>query len=235
MTQSPSSSPCSTSHSTVPWAKSLISRSTATPQPSIIIPVWPVGTNDGPVAGGQRRSAKLEGDRHLADRAVGPDRQDHPLARAVAAPDGRLHPLRRPAVVDDPRPARAAAAAANSGSSPMNVWRPDRTSSPAAIAARMIVRQAAGSLPPVGAIPISSASGGVGQGERLVEGRDDRDVVAGQEGRHVLAGPGRIEDRDDVVAAVADDAIGGLGAVGTELAFGQDDEAAEVGRSHRPV
>ena len=45
MTQSPRSSPCSVSHSQVPFEKSLMTRSTATPQPAIIIPVWPVGTN----------------------------------------------------------------------------------------------------------------------------------------------------------------------------------------------
>ena len=41
-----------------------------------------------------RRRDQLQGDRHLADRAVRPDRQDHPLARAGAAarppsPSGR--------------------------------------------------------------------------------------------------------------------------------------------------
>ncbi len=39
MTQSPRDSPSSTSHSTVPWRKSAMTRSTATPQPSIMIPV----------------------------------------------------------------------------------------------------------------------------------------------------------------------------------------------------
>ena len=104
ITQSPRRSPSSTIHSTVPWAKSLMSRSTATPQPSIIIPVWPVGTNDAERPAACAEDAQLQGDRHLADRAVRADGQDHPLARAVAAPDGRLHPIRRPPVVDDPRP-----------------------------------------------------------------------------------------------------------------------------------
>ena len=64
------------------------------------------------VAGRQGRAPQLERDRHLADRAVAADRQDHPLARPVPSPDGRLHPVRRPAVVDDrwcrvpPRPPR---------------------------------------------------------------------------------------------------------------------------------
>ena len=59
MTQSPRRSPSSTSHSAVPWTKSATTRSTATPQPSIIIPVWPVGTNDAdrPAATAARRSS----------------------------------------------------------------------------------------------------------------------------------------------------------------------------------
>ncbi len=44
----------------MPWVKSLISRSTATPQPSIIIPVWPVGTKtaDSPAAAADLRSSR---------------------------------------------------------------------------------------------------------------------------------------------------------------------------------
>ena len=59
-TQSPSPSPCSTSHSQVPWRKSAMTRSTATPQPSIIIPVWPVGTKtpDRPASRAARRSSR---------------------------------------------------------------------------------------------------------------------------------------------------------------------------------
>ena len=47
-----------------------------------------------------RRRDQLQGHRHLADRAVGADGQDHALARQVPAPDRRLHPVRRPPVVD---------------------------------------------------------------------------------------------------------------------------------------
>ena len=87
-----------------------MSRSTAAPHPSIIIPVWPVGTNDAARPAAWARSPELEGDRHLADRAVCPDGQDDPLAGIVAASDGGLHPVRRPAVVDDLHvPATAAA------------------------------------------------------------------------------------------------------------------------------
>ena len=101
MIQSPFASACSTSHSQVPLAKSLITRSTATPQPSIIIPVWPVGTKTAARPACAGRPAELEGDAHLADRAVGADGQDHVLARAVGPADGRLLAARRPAVVDD--------------------------------------------------------------------------------------------------------------------------------------
>ena len=90
----------------------------------------------------------------------------------------------------------AAAAAANSGSSPRNVWSPEWTSRPARIAARIVARQASGSLPPVGAIPIRSVSGARLERQRLVEGRDDRDVVVGQDRRDVAAGLGRVDDRD---------------------------------------
>ena len=112
------------------------------------------------VAGRLRGSPQLEGDRHLADRAVAADRQDHPLARRVP-PARRPSPSARAAAGSRrSRVPRAAAAAANSGSSPMNVCRPERTSRPAAIASRMTVRHDCGSRPPVGAMPISSASGG---------------------------------------------------------------------------
>ena len=106
MTQSPRASPCSTSHSTVPLVKSLMTRSTATPQPSIIIPVWPVGTMTAASPAATRGRDELEGDRHLADRAVRPDGEDHPLARLVPPADGRLHPVGRAPVVDDPRARR---------------------------------------------------------------------------------------------------------------------------------
>ena len=42
----------------------------------------------------------------------------------------------------------------------------------------------------------------------------------------------RIEDGDDLVASVADDAVRGLGMVGAELALGEDDQPAAVGGEH---
>ncbi len=178
-TQSPIASACSTSHSTVPWAKSLMSRSTATPQPSIIIPVWPVGTNDArcrPRPAAAARNSRATDILPIAQSR--PDGQHHPLAGAVAATDRGLHPLRRAPVVDDRASRGRRRPRRTPGSSPRNVWSPDRTSRPAAIAARIVARHVAGSLPPVGAMPISSASGRGGQGQRLVQRRHDRDVVA---------------------------------------------------------
>ena len=55
----------------------------------------------GLVTGRQGRAPQLERDRHLADRAVAADREDHSLPGPMPPPDGRLHPVRRPAVVDD--------------------------------------------------------------------------------------------------------------------------------------
>ena len=70
------------------------------------------------------------------------------------------------------------------------------------------------------------------QRERLVERRDDRCRVPGQELVDVPSGLGRIQHGDDLVAPEADDPIGSLGVVVPEQALGQDDEAAGRGRSH---
>ena len=58
----------------------------------------------------------------------------------------------------------------------------------------MIVRQAGGSLPPVGAMPMSRRVGPDRPRERLVERRDERDVVAGQE-LATGSGPAMVESR----------------------------------------
>ncbi len=78
ITQSPSRSPCSTMRSTVPWRKSDTTASTGAPQPSIMMPVWPVATNEvlTPASRAARRSSSMC--RHLAHGAVRTDRQDDP-------------------------------------------------------------------------------------------------------------------------------------------------------------
>ena len=195
MTQSPSASPCSTSHSTVPWAKSLMSRSTATPQPSIIIPVWPVAHE-------RRRGRRPPGPRAASSSAT----DILPIAQSRARPSGspacRARAGGRPRSPSGPaaggsrrsRVPRAAAAAANSGSSPMNVCSPDRTSSPAAIASRMIARQASGSRPPVGAMPIRRrvGRGPAARGPRPASRRSGCRDRAGTPRR---SAPARVESR----------------------------------------
>jgi hypothetical protein len=71
-----------------------MTRSTATPQPSIIIPVWPVGTNDR----SRRRAGRppqLQGHRHLADGAVRPTVRITRLPGQMPAPDRGLLAVRR--------------------------------------------------------------------------------------------------------------------------------------------
>ena len=108
----------------------------------------------------------------------------------------------------------------------MNVCSPDRTSRPAAIAAR-IDRPPGGRQPAAGrGDPDEQARRAGSAAERLVERGHERDVVARQEGVDVLPDVRRIEHRHDVVASVADHAVGGLGAVRPEFALGEDHQSA---------
>ena len=101
--------------------------------------------------------------------------------------------------------------------------RPDR------IAARITARHSSGSLPPVGAIPISSALARGRNPSASLSESDDRDVVAAgvpQPLADVAAGLRGVDDRDDLVRAEADHAHGGLAVVEAEVALGEDHEAA---------
>ena len=135
-----------------------MTRSTATPQPSIIMPVCPVGTNatESPAARPAFRSSSATD--------ILPIAQSVPTVRITRLP-GRW---RRPTAVSKRSGGRRksmmwtpaiAAAADSSGSSPRKVWSPEWSSSPASIAAWRIGRHSSGSRPPVGAIPMSSVSG----------------------------------------------------------------------------
>ena len=189
-----SASPCSTSHSTVPWAKSLITRSTATPQPSIIIPVWPVGTNVARSPAARAAATQLERDRHLADGAVGRRPSGSPACPAGGAARRRSPCAPAGAGSRRSRVPVAAAAAANSGSSPTNVCSPDRTSRPAAIASQDDRPPALGQ-PAAGRGDADQQRVRAGrQGERLAERRDDRDVVAAAGTRDTFC-PARVESR----------------------------------------
>ena len=225
MTQSPSASPSSTSHSTVPWAKSLMSRSTATPQPSIIIPVWPVGTNDGRVAGRLRGLAAARG-RPTSCRSRSRCRPSGSPACPARAAGRRPSPSARAAAGSR----RSAVPARGRRGRELRVVAEERVQAgqhvePGARSPRgSIARHAAGSLPPVGAMPISSASGGLGSASASSSVATIGMSWPGRNVVDVLPGLRRIEDGDDVVAPVADDAVRGLGVVGAELALGEDDE-----------
>ena len=84
-------------------------------------------------------------------------------------------------------------------------------------------------------MPMRSAfgRGRPGIASASAEGRHGRDVVARDPLVHVPPRDRRVEDRHDLVAAVADDAPRGLGVVWAELALGQDHEPAPRGRFHR--
>ena len=68
--------------------------------------------------------------------------------------------------------------------------------------------------------------------QRLVEGRDERHVERRHDLAQVAAGHRAVEDGQDLVVAVADDAQRGLGVVDGEEALGQDDQASGVGGDH---
>ena len=206
-----------------------MSRSTATPQPSIIIPVWPVGTNDGRSAGGlapPRRSSSATD--------ILPIAQSVPTVRITRLPgpwrppDGGLHPVRRPAVVDDPRPGRGgrrgelrvvaeerveAGVDVEAGLDRLEDRRPPRG------------RQLAAGRRDADEQRVRAR---LGRASASASDRDDRDVVVRQDRRDVAAGLGRVDDRDDVVGSVADHADGGLAVVEAEVALGEDDEAARA-------
>ena len=78
--QSPISSACSTSHSQVPARKSEISRSTETPQPAIIMPVWPVGTKT------PRRPASFAARSSSSATVIFPIAQSDPTVRITCEP-----------------------------------------------------------------------------------------------------------------------------------------------------
>ena len=174
---------------------------------------------------------QLEGDRHLADRAVGADGQDHALARQVPAPDRGLHPIRRSSIVDEPDTGRGGGR------------REPR------VVAQELVQPGVDVQPGRDRIQDDRAPGGreapTGRGDPdqqaigpdraakgLVERRDERDVERRQELAQVPTGHRRVEDRHDLVAPVADDTHRGLCIVDAELPLGQDDQATGRGGKH---
>ena len=177
----------------------------------------PAGDRDPGLAGGHERrvqparargGVELERDGHLADRAVGADGVHDAHVGAVGA--GHAQAGRRGAQVAQPH-AGVAAAAASSGSSASTVCRPASTSMPGAD--RLEQRRA-----PLGgqrAAERRHADHEHVRAERhgLGDGGHDRDRPARV--RHDVvrrpAGLARVDDRDDLARAVAQDAVRGLG------------------------
>ena len=184
------------------------------------------------VAGAAGGRDELQRDRHLADGAVRPDRQDHPLARQMPAPDGRLHALRRPPVVDEPRAGRGGRGrelrvVADELVQPGVDVEPGldrREDDRAPRAGQLAAGRGDADEQPVGADRLRPAP-------RRASPRTGCRARAGTRDRFRPA-MRRVEDGHDVVAAVADDAHRGLGVVDAELALGQDDQAAGVGGGH---
>ncbi len=191
------------------------------------------GDEGNVIAGRPAGVAQLERHRHLADRAVGANRQDDPLAGAVAAPEGGLEALRRAAVVDDPD------AGDGGRRGELRVVAEERVEPGVELQAGidrrvedrvpLVGESAAGRRDPdqqrIGALP-------AGDGQRLVERPDDRDVPTGDPLPDVASRERGIEDGDDVVPPVADHAEGGLARVRVELALGQDHEPPRHLGSH---
>ena len=133
---------------------------------------------------GARRPAASAARRSSSATDILPIAQSVPTVRITRLPGPWRRPTDvsyrsgRPAVVDDRGRRAPRAASANSGSSPRNVCSPEWMSSPARIASEDRRAPGRGSLPPVGAMPISSPFARGLARERLVERGDDRDVEA---------------------------------------------------------
>jgi hypothetical protein len=179
----------------------------------------------------ERRLPELQRHGHLADRAVRPHRQDHPLAGPMGPPDRGLVALRRAPVVDDPHALRRGrrgelGVVAEEGVQP-------------GVHIQAGVDGLEDLRPPVVRQPAArrrdADQEGVGRfrhGQRLAQRGDRRDVMSGQPLAHVPAGDGRVENRHGAIRRVADHAHRRLGVVRTELALRQDHEASAAGFAH---
>ena len=146
----------STSHSAAPAMKSATTASTATPHPSMKMPVCPVATKR------VRWPRSIRAFRSSTWTVIFPTLQSDPTvcttyaSTSAARPSatGRFRGGLRASKIRTPR---SRASAPSSGSSPMKVWRPLQISSPRSIAVRNQPRHSAGSRPPIGAMPINTA------------------------------------------------------------------------------
>ena len=215
--------------SAAPAMKSATTASTAMPQPSIMMPVWPVATKL------VRRPRARSPSTSCSWAVILPTLQSVPTVRHTYA----LHVLgqarghrqvgRRAGAGRGSAVPFARAAAASSGSSARKVCSPFHTSQPAASASRdpaAPLRRAGG--PPCGAIPITTTVGA--ERQALLDRAQHRRRAP--EAEHVLdgtAGQPAVEHPHDLRRAVADDGVGGLRGHGPEVAVGDDEIACGHG------
>ena len=198
--------------------KSETTASTAIPHPAIAMPVWPVGTNSLWMPRRRASRSSSSDDGHLPDRAVGADGQDDRRAvREVRARSGRSGRAAACAGRAARRRARARARRARRRRRRTRAGR-SRCRGPARIASFSSSRHAGGKRPPCVATPTSAAVGSYAQ--RLGDRADDREAVLASRPARV-----RVEQRDDVLGAVAHHAARGLAVVRVGgAALGEDQE-----------
>ena len=205
----------------------------ATPQPSIMMPVWPVGTKTAESPAARAASTELERHAHLADGAVGADGEDDVAAGAMRAARGDLVALRRAPVVDqlDAMGRREGGELGILGDELMQ----------AGDDVQACLDGGTDGGPPVGrdaaALRRDADEERRGLPGRLVcqsvgQARHDGDVTVGpQPVADVAPGLAAVEHRDHRVPPVADDAHGRLRGQFPEGSLGQDGVAARV-RGH---
>ena len=206
--------------------KSATTASTEIPQPAIAIPVCPVGTNTEAIPRLAGLAVELERDGHLPDRAVRAD-GEHGLAGQLEVRAGRhIEVGRRPPQIGQRDAGRRARAPTISGSSARNWCRPFSMSSPFRMQSRSRSRQAGGKRPPCVATPTRAVVGSQRQGRGDV--RDDRHTLLR------LPRTRRVEDRDDVLAAVAQHPAHRLAVVRVAgEALGENQEPSRRASRHR--
>ena len=128
------------------------------PQPAMAMPVWPVGTNTLAQAAAAGLGVELEADRHLAQRAVRADRQHHSCIHRQVAAGGHVQPVRRAAQVAD-LDALQLRGRGQLGIVAEEVVEAALDVEPGLDRAQDRAPPGSGSLPPAGAMPISSVSG----------------------------------------------------------------------------
>ena len=205
--------------------KSATTASTEIPQPAIAIPVCPVGTNLAEIPRALRLARELERDGHLPDRAVRPDRQ-HDVAGHLEVRSRRDFQIGRRA----PQVAEGRPGGRREGRK-LRVVLDELVQ--AVVDPDPVADAFAQELPPGRREPAADRRD---TDERSVwrEGHRGLDVAHDRHASLLLADPGRVEDDDDVVRAVAQHAVHRLGPVWiAREALGEDQQPSRSATRHR--